>query len=132
MWEGYDWQDEGGYRLEATELRFHLLGIGPYSSNFSEIRNAIPAWAADVTYDSVRMVALVGKTNGKGGQPRDLTKRRMEILAQNPELEADSAELKFRMVQGHFMAEGRRLLDEDKAAGWFDPELVDTDAVESV
>jgi hypothetical protein len=111
--------------VNELETRFHLLGLGPYSKRYSEVREAIPKWAADVTCDSVRITALVGKTNGPGGGPRDLTRRRMEILSSNPELPV--AEVKFRIMQGHFMAKHRQLMAQSKERGWFDPELVDID-----
>jgi len=114
--------------VDELAIRFHLLGVGPYSPDFDKVRGSIPRWAADVTCDSVRITALVGLRNGPNGGPRDLTRRRLELLAARPDLEGNAAEVKFRTVQGHFIAEGRRLLAESMAAGWFDPELVEDDA----
>jgi hypothetical protein len=111
--------------IDEMEVHFHLLGLGPYSKRYPEIRNSIPKWAAGVTCDSVRITALVGRTNGPGGGPRDLTRRRIEIVAKHPELPVD--EVKFRMVQGHFMDEHRDLLEQSHNMGWYDPELAAID-----
>jgi len=56
--------------------RIHLLGIGPESPKFAAVISAILAIRpeADVTSDSVTIRRLVGRTNGRGGGPRALTR----------------------------------------------------------
>lgn len=59
-----------------VDARVHLLGLGPESSKYAgavaTVRLARPA--ARVTSDSVTLRRLVGRTNGRGGGPRPLTR----------------------------------------------------------
>lgn len=57
-----------------AEARIHLLGMGPASEGYEETIAAIGRPAAQVLCDSVRIRALVGRTNGPGGGPRLLTR----------------------------------------------------------
>ncbi len=100
---------------------FHLLGLGPESKRYAlaiaAIRRANPD--AVITSDSNTIRRLVGRTNGRGGGPRALT--RAQDTARAAGLEG--AELK-----SHALAQvGRELhraeLLKAYAQGWSDPEL---------
>lgn len=56
---------------QVPDLQLHLLGLGPDSPRFQEVSELLGS--IPFSCDSVRMRALVGKTNGKGGGPRPLT-----------------------------------------------------------
>jgi hypothetical protein len=95
--------------------RIHLLGCGTRSKTYRAAIKAVEAVCpeCEVYSDSVRITALVGKTNGKGGGPRAITR----YLAAG--LDKGAATL-------------RAMLDEQaqdvaaaEAEGWFDPELAD-------
>lgn len=51
--------------------RLHFLGLGPTSPRYNEILAGVQQ--SDLSCDSCRILALVGKTNGPGGGPRPLT-----------------------------------------------------------
>lgn len=53
--------------------RVHLLGLGPWGKRYHEVIAAIARDPRLVSCDSVRIKALVGWTNGRGGGPRILT-----------------------------------------------------------
>jgi hypothetical protein len=62
--------------LKARRVRrLHLLGLGPRSRRWAEVMAAVEAHAPGcaVTCDSVLIRTLVGRSNGRGGQPRPLT-----------------------------------------------------------
>lgn len=71
----------------VTELprgaRVHLLGLGPHSPRFAQVVDAIEAAGNDVVIycDSVRLKALVGRSNGRGGSARILTALRDQVIA---------------------------------------------------
>lgn len=58
---------------EARPGAVHLLGLGPESPKFDRAANLVLEAGAVLTCDSVRLRALVGRTNGPGGGPRQLT-----------------------------------------------------------
>jgi hypothetical protein len=55
----------------------HLLGIGPKSSRFADVLDAVAAGCAttSVQCDSALLPSLVGRTNGPGGGPRVYTQQ---------------------------------------------------------
>jgi hypothetical protein len=57
-----------------VDARIHLLGLGPFGSRYRAVLAAIGRQPELVFCDSVRIKALVGRTNGPGGGPRILTK----------------------------------------------------------
>src|SRR6185503_5023636 len=63
-------------RSFAPGQRVHLLGLGPeskrYAAAVATIRAACPT--ARITSDSVTLRRLVGRTNGRGGSARPLTR----------------------------------------------------------
>lgn len=61
--------------LDAN-ARIHLLGLGPDSRRYPAVMEALANRTAALFCDSVRLRALVGRTNGKGGGPRVLTQLR--------------------------------------------------------
>lgn len=95
--------------------RIHLLGCGHKSKTYAAALQVVTEECGDeceVYSDSVRITALVGKTNGRNGGPRSITK----YLAEG---------------KGPEYAVGRAMTDElredvarAQAAGWSDPELV--------
>lgn len=102
--------------------RFHLLGLGPESKRFAAAVRTIKALRpnAEITSDSVTIRRLVGRTNGKGGGPRALTRYQDTARAAgiaNPKTYG-------LMMQG--LDERDRELDRAYAAGWFDEELYDS------
>lgn len=78
--------------------RFHLLGLGPESPNFMPVVNAIKSRRpeASITSDSVTIRRLVGRTNGPGGGPRDLTRYQDEARASGAPPIGIKAEALFR------------------------------------
>lgn len=55
------------------DARIHLLGLGPFGERFQKVIAAIDRVPELVFCDSVRIKALVGRSNGPGGAPRILT-----------------------------------------------------------
>lgn len=53
--------------------RVHILGIGPWWARYRNVLAALGRPHHLLTSDSVRIKALVGRTNGPGGRPRALT-----------------------------------------------------------
>lgn len=63
--------------------RIHLLGLGPWGARFDQVMAVVNRPHELVFCDSVRIKALVGRTNGRGGTPRiltALTDRAREVL----------------------------------------------------
>jgi len=56
-----------------ADARIHLLGLGPFGDRFAEVVAAIGRAPELVFCDSVRIKALVGRTNGPNGGRRILT-----------------------------------------------------------
>jgi hypothetical protein len=109
----------------ATSVpRFHLLGLGlnspRYAGALETIRARVPA--AEVFCDSVRITALVGRTNGRAGGARPLTAARDALIAQGV---TGVAELKAAAIGTVWEAEYQAELAAAIAAGWVDEELVD-------
>lgn len=104
--------------------RIHLLGIGPESKRFAAAVRVIKAHRpnASITSDSVTIRRLVGRTNGRGGGPRPLTR----YQDQARELGLDSAGVKAFALQRHGADEHRAEREAAHAAGWFDTELYDS------
>lgn len=83
--------------LEAAQpSRVHLLGLGPKRDTFEEIVEVCGAAAprAELSFDSVAIAAMVGRTNGVGGGPRELTR------AQDHAAEVTAERLFFEGVDG--------------------------------
>jgi hypothetical protein len=94
--------------FKGRNPRFHLLGCGPTSKKFPALLDAIRSSVPDATVscDSVRICALVGRTNGPGGSPRPLTRARDRLLAAGVR---GTTELKRRALQ--------HVIDELRAEG---------------
>lgn len=60
-------------RSLPSDARVHLLGLGPFGDRYDDVIEAIGRPAELVSCDSVRIKALVGRTNGRGEKPRILT-----------------------------------------------------------
>jgi len=88
-------------------VRLHLLGIGPYSGRYKSIMGAIPAWVEGVTCDSVRLTALVGRTNGANGGARVLTAARDMAVAASPDLSTRA--IKSKITGEYFSSEAVRV-----------------------
>jgi len=106
--------------------RLHLLGLGPsagkkFWSAIACIKGLRPN--AEVTSDSVTIRRMVGRSNGRGGGPRVLTRYqdegRSRGLSRPTEVKAYALQR-----QGHDQYE--QDLDRAHAAGWFDDELFDS------
>ena len=84
-----------------ADARIHLLGLGPWGARFDQVMAVVNRPAELVFCDSVRIKALVGRTNGRGGAPRILTAltdkaREVLGLADKGKLSADeSFQVKF-------------------------------------
>lgn len=104
--------------------RLHLLGLGPeskrYAAAIATIKRIRPN--ASITSDSVTIRRLVGRTNGRGGGPRALTKYQDEARARG----LDAADVKAFALQKQGSDEYEAELDRLEAAGWFDVELFDS------
>jgi hypothetical protein len=102
--------------------RFHLLGLGPESKRYAAaircIRSRRPN--ADITSDSVTIRRLVGRTNGRGGGPRTLTKYQDEARASGL---TKAVDVKAYGLQRQGRDQYEAELDRAHAAGWFDEEL---------
>lgn len=105
--------------------RFHLLGLGPESKRFAAAVRCIKSRRpnAVITSDSVTVRRLVGRTNGRGGGPRALTKYQDEARANGL---TSAAEVKQYGLQRQGNDERNASLDRAEAAGWFDTELYDS------
>lgn len=105
--------------------RFHLLGLGPESKRFTAAIRCIKSRRpnAVITSDSVTVRRLVGRTNGRGGQPRALT---MYQDAARADGLTNPAEVKAYALQRQGDDEYQHTLDRAHAAGWFDEELYDS------
>ena len=89
--------------------RVHLLGLGPFGERYNAVVAALGRTPELVTCDSVRIKALVGRTNGPGGGPRILTrltdaaKRIMGVVGQRL-APAEADQVKFRALDAYFGA----------------------------
>lgn len=105
--------------------RFHLLGLGPESKRFAAaircIRSRRPN--AMITSDSVTVRRLVGRTNGRKGQPRAITKYHDEARATGY---TDPIAVKEYALERHGDDEYQQTLERAHAAGWYDTELFDS------
>lgn len=105
--------------------RIHLLGLGPESPRFAPavalIKSIRPMCA--ITSDSVTIRRLVGRTNGRGGGPRALTRYQDEARARGIKSPVEVKAYGL-LRQGSDELEQER--DAAEAAGWFDVELYDT------
>jgi hypothetical protein len=61
------------FLAEWRPAAVHLLGLGPESPRYGAAAAAVERAGALLTCDSVRLKALVGRRNGRGGGPRPLT-----------------------------------------------------------
>lgn len=95
--------------------RVHLLGCGVRSKTYRAAVQAIKAVCpgCEVYSDSVRIMALVGKTNGRGGGPRPITRYRSLGYSK-----ADATRMAMRDEQ-------REDVETAQAEGWSDSELVE-------
>ena len=95
-------------RSLPADARIHLLGLGPFGERYGKVIAAIDRAPALVFCDSVRIKALVGRTNGRGGGARILTvltdKARAFLgLAPSVRLSPDeSFAVKFRALDAYF------------------------------
>lgn len=144
------WQDALGFRTapiagvpmkkDATSLedlaelvdslpwygaRIHLLGIGPESKRFASVIRCIKSRRPNcaITSDSVTLRRLVGRTNGRGGGPRAITRYQDEARASGI---SASVDVKSYAIQMQGADEYEAELDAALDAGWFDVELFDT------
>lgn len=105
----------------------HLLGLGPSSKRYAPavalIKSLRPA--AVVTSDSVTVRSMVGRTNGRGGGPRELTKRHDDAKALGIR-DAFGGKSYALTLQG--WAELARDRRAAIVGGWFDVELFDSAA----
>ncbi len=105
--------------------RIHLLGLGPESKRYAAAIRTIKSRRpnATITSDSVTIRRLVGRTNGRGGGPRALTRYQDEARARGI---TNGAAVKAyglaRVCADDRDAEIERAL----AAGWYDVELYDS------
>ncbi len=107
--------------------RIHLLGLGPESKRFAAAVRTIKSRRPNcsITSDSVTIRRLVGRTNGRGGGPRALTKYQDEARARG--ITAPAAVKAFGLQrQGTDELNAER--DRAEFAGWFDSELYDSAA----
>jgi len=105
--------------------RIHLLGLGPESKRFAAALRCIKSRRpnAEVTSDSVTIRRLVGRTNGRGGGPRAITRYQDEARAAGLRAARDvKAYAVAKQGEDEYQAE----LDRAHAAGWFDTELYDS------
>lgn len=68
----------------APRARVHLLGLGPESKRFAPAIATVRSRRPDarITSDSVTLRRLVGRTNGRGGGPRVLTRHQEAARAE--------------------------------------------------
>lgn len=103
----------------------HFLGLGLRSPRYSEalavVRGFAPA-GTEVFSDSVRITALVGRTNGPGRGPRPLTAARDALMAEGVQ---GTATLKSRAIVRVWGNEYEQQLGEAVKQGWYDDELLD-------
>lgn len=104
-----------------AQLAVHLLGTGPKSKAYRPLKQVFSSVAPNVTVwcDSVRLCALVGNTNGPGGQPRPLTAARRQVLAELGEA-ADVTEVHRRAMHQVLSREHAMAVEQAREAGWHD------------
>lgn len=101
-------------RTLPAAARVHLLGLGPFGERFDEVIEAIARPAELVFCDSVRIKALVGRTNGRNNGPRILTAlidaaREFLGLADKTRLDSDeSFAVKFLALDSYFATASTR------------------------
>lgn len=100
---------------------FHLLGLGPESKRYGQAIAAIKRVNPDavITSDSNTIRRLVGRTNGRGGGPRALT--RATDAARSRGLSGSN--LKAAALGEVTLALHRAELQRAYESGWSDPEL---------
>lgn len=103
-------------------VRFHLLGLGVYGDRYEDAVGFINAYLpfAEVFADSVRITALVGRKNGRGGGPRPLTAARDVVIAAGV---TGVASIKAEAIKRVWRSETKAQIARAKLAGWYDPEL---------
>lgn len=106
--------------------RLHLLGLGPESKRFRGVVALIKSIRpnAAITSDSVTIRRLVGRTNGRGGGARALTKAQDHARALGV---TGAAAVKAAGLTIQGFAELDRERERAAAAGWVDVELMDDD-----
>lgn len=95
-------------RALPRDARIHLLGLGPFGSRYHRVIEAIGRAPELVTCDSVRIKALVGRSNGPGGGPRPLTRladRVRSALGLSGRLSSKQAETVKREALDMYLAE---------------------------
>lgn len=105
--------------------RIHLLGLGPESKRFAKVIRCIKSRRpnAEITSDSVTIRRLVGRTNGRGGTPRKLTKYQDDARALGLTTPFDIKSYGLGKVSMDSIEES---IDRAHAQGWFDEELYDS------
>jgi hypothetical protein len=110
----------------------HFLGLGLHSKRYPEalavVRRHVEI-GTEVFCDSVRITALVGRTNGPGGGPRPLTAARDAMLKEGV---TGTAEIKARSIVKVWGDAYEGQLDDAVRAGWYDDELLDGPAPDLV
>lgn len=111
-----------GLQLQGRPARIHLLGLGRKSKLYAAAIRTIRLNHREprITCDSVRITALVGRTNGVGGGPRPLTVARDRAVAKGI---TGTAAIKYAAVHDVFLSEVRREIQAARRAGWYDEEL---------
>lgn len=107
----------------GSPSRVHLLGLGRKSPRFVEAISAVRLVSplTGISCDSVRITALVGRTNGPGGKPRALTAARDAVLREGKAKTV--TDVKHAALSRVMQAETRTELQAARRLGWFDPEL---------
>jgi hypothetical protein len=105
--------------------RIHLLGLGPESPRFAPVIDLIKSIRPNcaITSDSVTIRRLVGRTNGRGGGPRALTRYQDEARGRGI---TDPSAIKAWGLQRQGRDELELERDLAERAGWFDVELYDS------
>lgn len=103
--------------------RIHLLGCGARSKGYKAARRAVAeaCETTEVYSDAVRITALVGRSNGKNGGPRAITRYLDEARAEGLSGKAAKEKATGRAMLDELRAE----VEEAKRLGWYDPELED-------
>lgn len=108
--------------LPMEGARIHLLGMGPESKRYAKAIEIITSRRPSclITSDSVTIRRLCGRTNGRKGGPRALTKAQDEARARG--LTA-SRDIKHAGLMTQGVASLREEVLKAYALGWSDPEL---------
>lgn len=95
-------------RSLPADARVHLLGLGPFGERYDAVIAALDRAPELVTCDSVRIKALVGRTNGPGGTPRiltrltDLAKAALGLVSGGRLAPEQADAVKFRALDAYF------------------------------